>query len=91
MKTIKEAAKHYYDVEWNATTEDNFCAGAEFAQRWIPVEEELPENEKYDLSARVLVQDGYGNYDVKRYDYGLNRWTGNLYFNPVKWRPIELK
>ena len=49
MKTIEEAAKEYGrkvspQSDWTArNAEISFKAGAEFAQRWIPVEEELPE------------------------------------------------
>jgi hypothetical protein len=45
MKTIEEAA---YNWKRNCTElltiEEAFIAGVEFAQRWIPVDEELPEN-----------------------------------------------
>ena len=49
MKTIEEAAKEYGrkvspQSDWTArNAEISFKAGVEFAQRWIPVEEELPE------------------------------------------------
>lgn len=48
MKTIEQAANNYaYSRENNdytIETEMAFCAGVEFAQRWIPVEEEFPED-----------------------------------------------
>ena len=48
MKTIEEAAKDFNDSHVNGHhpqkwVSDIFKAGVEFAQRWIPVEEELPE------------------------------------------------
>ena len=49
MKTTEEAAKEYSrrvspQSDWTArNAEISFKAGVEFAQRWIPVEEELPE------------------------------------------------
>ena len=59
MKTIEEQAKEYglkvYQV-WDSSViatraEDGFKAGAKAAQRWIPIEEELPED-----STDVLVK-----------------------------------
>ena len=47
MKTIEEASIDYAlsreDNDYTIETEMAFEAGVEFAQRWIPVEEELPE------------------------------------------------
>lgn len=41
MKTIEAAAVEHYNKPIAVGTDD-FKAGVEFAQRWIPVEEELP-------------------------------------------------
>ena len=52
MKTVK-AAEFYADSAWvpskavKILVKTAFEAGAEFAQRWIPVEEELPETGEY--------------------------------------------
>ncbi|MDR1340656.1 MAG: DUF551 domain-containing protein [Prevotellaceae bacterium] len=50
MKTVKEAAREYIDPSHSGGTdymtraqERAYIAGVEFAQRWISVEEELPE------------------------------------------------
>ena len=48
MKTIEEAAKDFNDSHVNGHhpqkwVSDIFKAGVEYAQRWIPVQEELPE------------------------------------------------
>lgn len=46
MKTIEEAAEDYFkEYGYNESTAENlaFKAGVEFAQRWIPVEEGLPD------------------------------------------------
>ena len=47
MKTIEEAARDYAlsreDNDYTIETEMAFESGVEFTQRWIPVEEELPE------------------------------------------------
>lgn len=46
MKTIDEAAKEYVQSTNGFIAKDiSFKVGAEFAQRWIPVEEELPEHD----------------------------------------------
>ena len=64
MKTIEEAAKEYGrkvspQSDWTArNAEISFKAGAEFAQRWIPVEEEFPEVKQYDY--QVLAKSIYG-------------------------------
>jgi len=57
MKTINEVKNEYSsDVMF-----DEFLKGVEFAQRWISVEEELPEHNKYFLknnfnSEKVLIK-----------------------------------
>ena len=47
MKTIEEASRDYAlsrdDNDYTIETEMAFESGVEFAQRWITVEEELPE------------------------------------------------
>lgn len=64
-----------------------FKAGVEFAQRWISVEDELPEEGKY-----VLLKYESGIY--------LGGIDGNMFFEdtgtkddetPTHWRPIEVK
>ena len=57
MKTIEEAAKEYELYSIN-NLRGAFKAGAEFAQRWIPVKEELPEVKQYDY--QVLAKSIYG-------------------------------
>ncbi len=62
---------------------DAFKRGAEFAQRWIPVEEELPENNE-----DVLVKTKYRGIKMTMRSY--NEW---VYYGKgiTHWRPIELK
>lgn len=43
MKTIDEAAKEAYR-DTSVSAENMFKAGVEFAQKWIDVNDELPEN-----------------------------------------------
>lgn len=88
MKTIEEAAKYYSDANYkendygltNIASNHAFKAGVEFAQRWIPVEEELPNECTFVLTK-------YKNtYSVSWYDGQFNEM-----YNPTHWRQIELK
>ena len=88
MKTVEEAAKRYANTKSSSDVFieshiKDFKAGVEFAQRWIPVEEELPEK---------LVQ------VIVKFENGWCTCTwitedGDFAFNvkPTYWRPIELK
>lgn len=91
MKTIEEAAGAFVK-EWNGyhlPQQSCFVEGARFAQRWIPIEEELPSNvssilvRNSDFSpirSTALYQDG------KFYpDFLLT------HDQVTHWRPIELK
>ena len=99
MKTIEEAAKEYSKEPF---IQIGFIVGAEFAQRWIPVEEELPicyESGDWDgrRSDFVLVKtlDG-GWYKAKLYSGTIdgsefNDWVNendNL-LNVIYWRPMN--
>ena len=91
MKTIEQAAKEFR-AEFMADgshlercSDVSFKAGVEFAQRWIPVEEELPEENEVVLVKGVI--------------YSLALYKGGK-FNPdfmlkhedvTHWRPIKLK
>jgi len=88
MKTIEQSAKEAWnkllpDSGVNPYFTDGFEEGIKFTQRWIPVEEELPEigidiiakNEYKILAFKVSVI-----FDVKYV---------SEYF--THWRPIELK
>lgn len=92
MKTIEEESKNLNWLEQNA-----FKKGVEFAQRWIPIEEELPEPSKDEsgfgdiISKNVLVKDEYDNYDIKKYNWDLYTWMGSRSVIPKFWRPIDFK
>lgn len=109
MKTIEEFAKEYSikketPNEWDEMIMDlmvndrmeDVKAGVEFAQRWIPIEEELPETKpnhyKRCISKDILFQTVKNVY-LGYYDLELNEWysDGELIKNVVKWRPIEYK
>ena len=115
MKTIEEEAKEFaskvagvviagtaitYTIEeLNSFSESDFKAGAEFAQRWIPVEEENPpldeslsESEvKYSITVEVKngikIQSAYFNTETGQWRSLI---TGFI-LSPTHWRPIELK
>ena len=96
MKTINDAAQEYAINKYEGCTgiiEDtlvDFKAGAEFAQRWIPVEEELP-------PIGVPVTCKYNVFDKEYY------WSGTFisdermmhfikkHLGITHWRPVNLK
>ena len=100
MKTIEEAANEIYPLnkptmytQFVAGLEQSaFKAGVEFAQRWIPVEEELPENQEL-----VLVKTNFNCFSTA-YFHGKN--SGFIIYGDdayerfgiiTHWRPIEIK
>ena len=105
MKTVEEEAVFLSNknvlsnINWNDTSElerlkakyyDGFKAGAEFAQRWISVEDELPEYHGIDFY--VLMK----NERLDSDDINLGLIEGiddveNVYQYATHWRPIELK
>ena len=97
MTTIGEAAVNYGNQITLKSTDNigarhiawrSFEAGAEFAQRWIPVEEELPEINKYGFSESVLTKLNETVIVQKGYTNKRNRfiWCDK---QPTHWRPIE--
>ncbi len=103
MKSIEEAAKEYSNTSGNQSSKSmreteydtgrfvGFKAGVEFAQRWIPVEEELPE--EFDT---VLVKDSNGCIALatilvsSRIGKYFSVDSGGVE-NVRYWRPIEIK
>ena len=99
MKTIERAASIYAepiasDLSHKSMDDLNICdledyiaesfkEGVEFAQRWIPVEEELPEKL---VQVIVKLEDGWCTCTWITED-------GDFAFNvkPTHWRPINLK
>ena len=97
MKTIEEAAKENAiktePILYQGKAEKAFKAGIEFAQRWIPVEEELPEEENGFYKPVLVLNDNYSLVSSAAYKNGMF-----IPDNPVlshseitHWRPIELK
>lgn len=73
---------------------DAFIAGAEFAEQWISVDDELPPEEKKCPRASIdcLVIDSSGRVFIAIYAFFLKEWWSNetqeQILNIVKWRPI---
>ena len=100
MKTIEEAAKDFNDSHVNGHhpqkwVSDIFEAGVEFAQRWIPVEEDLPEiGEKVITKMAKDKRTSYGIATRIREEWEINaHWIDHTFSNMTitHWRPIDLK
>ena len=98
MKTIKEAAHEYFRKAQlgleNPGSESGFIAGVKFAQRWISVEDELPQEQGYYLVLKIPLF--RGNCNVVVAEFGKNNTfyyqrTNSTIENVTHWRPIELK
>ena len=95
MKTIEEALNIAYDeCKSNAYFGNGFKKGVEFAQRWIPVEEELPDEKNgcinkeviaftSDNCAYILIYDDYLGWLPNGTDADID--------NITHWRPLNLK
>ncbi len=93
MKKLIEASGDYsfensYQVKASVLRKA-FNAGAEFVQRWIPVDEELPKNR-----GQVLCK-GINFTEVLSYGGNFDGWMSCIdmeaIFNVTHWRPIEIK
>ena len=91
MKTVQSEAEEiciYVDNSCDARTVayESFLSGVEFAQRWISVEEELPnEMECVLLKSEYL---GSINYDIGFLMRGKFKTKNG---KPTHWRRIDLK
>jgi hypothetical protein len=78
METIEQAATEYAQKERETRSEHTaFCVGAQFAQRWIPVTEELPE-----LDTEVIVKIYYVSTRQTEYQNGHRKIT---HWDEWKW------
>ena len=101
MKTIEQAQEDYANntfIEpdtYIGEIYNAFKAGVEFAQRWIPVEEELPEiGEKVITKMAKDKRTSYGIATRIREEWEINaHWIDHTFsnMNITHWRPIELK
>ena len=105
MKTIEEATKDFLEYRRGVCTgyppKEWFKAGVEFAQRWIPVEEELPEIGEMVLTK---MEKRHGDTWVQNYystatrlenqgEWQTVNWVDHsISFGHIThWRPIEYK
>lgn len=114
MKTIEQAAKESsekagynpkiaYDIVGKIVYECAFKAGVIFSQRWIPIEESMPEDHEElllpkkgnnsEITKQVIVQysDGTCAIDSRRNSGDTyNYWLVD-HTGIIAWRPLELK
>lgn len=93
MKTIEEEAINYSQKvtggKYYRDLEIGFKAGTKFAQRWIPIEEESPEEDTYVLTLSNR-HNGSVYYRVIWFRHG-GFFSTEQTSNITHWRPIELK
>ena len=91
MKTIEEEIKERYEFPQYCLPDladqiqskiQQFRAGVEFAQRWIPIEEELPKD-----GVQVLIKfESYGDINFEVSEFINGKCIAN---NPTHWRLID--
>ena len=103
METIYDAGRRVFEAaRWDTLQVGNtddciemFEAGVQFAQRWIPVEEELPEiGEKVITKMTKDKRTSYGIATRIREEWEINaHWIDHTFSNMTitHWRPINLK
>ena len=110
MKTIEEEEVFLSNknvlsnINWNDTSElerlkakyyNGFKAGVEFAQRWISVEDELPEKQGYYLVLKTPLFRGNCNVVVAEFHEDNKTFYYQRSYSAIEnithWRPIELK
>ena len=102
MKTIEDAALEYAiqrhvdaeELKYIGRYQQSFKAGAEFAQRWVSVEEELPDSKNGYINKEVIAftSDKF-SYILIYDDYlgWLPNGTDADIDNITHWRPLNLK
>lgn len=89
MKTIEEGLDEAYKKSGqNAYFGNGFNSGVEFAQRWIPIEEELPRQIEIFWKGEFEYDKGYLNFTECSYseiEFLIDSTS------MTHWRPIELK
>ena len=92
MRTIEQASVEYskeqydHDPIMRFQCETYFEAGIEFAQRWIPVEEELPKE-----MVCVLLKTEYEGHIIFDVGFLMDGKFKTKNSKPTHWRCIELK
>ena len=86
--SFKMGTEQFYE---NAS-EQSFLAGFRFAQKWIPVEIEIPNEENGYVDKIVLIKSKNGQViETAKYSSTQNRWLYSSIDsrNPSYWRPID--
>lgn len=91
MKKIEQAANEHTSGGWTDDKIVSFKAGVEFAQRWISVEEELPQiNGKI-----ILIKCSNDSAFISSGFYDKNGFTTDYKFTSdikiTHWRPITIE
>jgi hypothetical protein len=107
MKTIEEAAQEYANnvctigsdirgiesKDINDYLQDAIYNGVEYAQQWIDVNDELP-NEKNGYFDRQVLVKRFSDFDRTEIEYTVTKYNKRgweEYSRITHWRPIELK
>lgn len=94
MRTIEQGLNEAYkQAGENAFFGNGFKAGVEFAQRWIPVSEELPEsNHKGKVLTKGLMGSMIKEEFIELAKYRNNKFSNEMDWKYVThWRPINLE
>lgn len=102
MKTIEQIIDDVFYTCSGDTTKHNAKRLAKdcikTAQRWVPIEEELPEIKDHGFSDLVLTKNSFGNILLERYDMESESFNAVRYDALKKgdgqvshWRPIEFE
>ena len=91
MKTIKEGLDEAYNkAGQNAYFGYGFKAGVEFAQRWIPVEEELPPIDSNVILKFIGCRDKTSYWVGVLHNEACRSYYLDRHLKFTHWRPIEL-
>ena len=100
MKTIEEAARNYSwelrrkikDIKGDISEQSfhTFIDAVSWAERWIPVEEKIPDEGVYVLTKRKR-EDGYENIVLNKIQNGKWVYQSLDTATTTHWRPIEHK
>ena len=97
MKTIGKAANDYSnntDYDCAIEIEKAFLAGAKFAQRFISVNDELPEDVETEGRTHIPCIVTNGNTKTiafRRLSPLTKKWNWNVMMEVTHWRPIDIK
>lgn len=99
MKTIKQAANYYAGITDDKHHNEaiiyspndianTFTAGVEFAQRWYPVSDSLPNKETSDF---ILFKNQHSSYCFKPSSLEMNIKDWVKLNGITHWRPVTIK